>query len=354
MHDVISRDSSAAADIRSAPVAGDVCTYLTVRTPLRVSFFGGGTDYPEYFESKPGAVLGMAITQHIHLAALRRPKFLKHEFQISYSRMERVTSIEDIEHPAIKAALQVMDFHDPIDLNALASLPSQTGLGSSATFMVGLLNLLSLLKGKQRTQYELAMEAIRIEREVLHHVCGVQDQLHAAFGGWNCFEFYGQRISQRPVLAPQETLERLTDAMFLVFTGQVRSAPAAVAAQMEQTLQGKIGEELAASYEMVARGRAVIEDGGPDVVEAFGRLLHQGWILKRSFSPVVSNENINNLYAHGLAHGAMGGKLCGAGSGGFLLFVVKPTDQPRFLAAFEPNSVVRVACDWRGTTPIAA
>jgi D-glycero-alpha-D-manno-heptose-7-phosphate kinase len=346
---MVDRGSELDADFQSKMASEDTCTYLSVRTPLRVSFFGGGTDYPEYFESHPGAVLGMAITQHIHLTALRRPKFLKHEFQISYSRMERVSSIEDIEHPAIKAALQVMDFHDPIDLNALASLPSQTGLGSSATFMVGLLNLLSLLKGKQRTPYELAMEAIRVERDVLKHACGVQDQLHAAFGGWNCFEFHKNRITQRPVLAPQVTLERLTDSMFLVFTGQVRSAPRAIAAQLEQTLQGRIGEELSATYEMVARGLAVIEEGGPDVVEAFGRLLHEGWMLKRRFSPVVSNENINNLYAHGLANGATGGKLCGAGSGGFLLFVVKPADQPLFRSAFEPNSVVRVACDWRGT-----
>jgi D-glycero-alpha-D-manno-heptose-7-phosphate kinase len=340
------------AELASAPSGS--CTYLSVRTPLRVSFFGGGTDYPEYFESKPGAVLGVAITQYVHLTALRRPRFVKHEFQISYSRTERVSSIDDIEHPAIKAALQALDFYDPIDLNALASLPSQTGLGSSATFMVGLLNLLSLFKGKQRTQYELAIEAIRIEREVLHHASGVQDQLFAAFGGWNCFEFHNKRITQRPVLAPQATLERLTESMFLVFTGQVRSAPQTIAAQLEQTVEGRISEELSATYELVERGLRLIEAGGDDMVEAFGRLLHAGWMLKRTFSPMVSNENIDNLYAHGLANGAVGGKLCGAGAGGFLLFVVKPEDRPRFLSAFEPDSIVTVACDWRGTTCLCA
>lgn len=348
----LSKDAAVSSTSREA--AESPCTYLSVRTPLRVSFFGGGTDYPEYFENHPGAVLGMAVNQHIYVTALRRPKFLKHEFQISYSKMERVSSLDEIEHPAIKAALQVMDFQDPIDLNALASLPSQTGLGSSATFMVGLLNLLSLLKGKRRTKYELAMEAIRIEREVLGHVCGVQDQLHAAFGGWNCFEFHKGRITQRPVLAPQETLERLTNSMFLVFTGQTRSAPKAIADQMAQTIQGKIADELGSAYEMVARGLAVIEEGGPDVVEAFGRLLHEGWMLKRRFSASVSNEAIDGLYAHGRANGALGGKLCGAGSGGFLLFVVQPEDQPRFLASFEPNSVVRIECDWRGTVDTAA
>lgn len=328
--------------------------YVTVRTPLRVSFFGGGTDYPEYFAEKPGAVLGMAINQHIYITALQRPKFLKHEFQISYSRLERVSSIEEIEHPAVQAALRLNDFHDPIDLNTLASLPSQTGLGSSATFMVGLLDLLARLNGKTRTKYELAIEAIRMEREELGHVCGVQDQLHAAFGGWNRFDFHGDRIEQRPILAPQSTLEALTGSMYLVFTGQTRSAPQAIAAQIEGTVSGAISDELEAAYALVGRGQALIEAGGPDVVEAFGRLLHEGWMLKRQFSGSVTNEAIDGLYAHGLASGAFGGKLCGAGSGGFLLFVVDPARRQEFLAAFEPNSYVKVECDWHGTTLVSA
>lgn len=327
--------------------------YVTVRTPLRVSFFGGGTDYPEYFANKPGAVLGMAIAQHIYVTALKRPKFMKHEFQISYSRLERVTSIDQIEHPAIKAALRLNDFSDPIDLSTLASLPSQTGLGSSATFMVGLLNLLAHLGGRSRTKYELAMEAIHMERDELGHVCGVQDQLHAAFGGWNRFEFRDGRIEQRPILAPQDTLEALTDSMYLVFTGQTRSAPKAIAAQIEGTVSGAISDELEAAYAMVGRGQELVEAGGPDVVEAFGRLLHEGWMLKRQFSTAVSNPEIDALYAHGLASGAWGGKLCGAGSGGFLLFVVNPARRAAFLSAFEPNSYVKLDCDWHGTTLVS-
>lgn len=324
--------------------------YVTVRTPLRVSFFGGGTDYPEYFAEKPGAVLGMAINQHIYITALQRPKFLKHEFQISYSRLERVSSIEEIEHPAIRAALEAHSFTDPIDLTTLASLPSQTGLGSSATFMVGLLNLLAYLNGTSRTKYELARDAIRMERDVLGHTCGVQDQLHAAFGGWNRFDFHGDRIEQRPILAPQATLEALASSMYLVFTGQTRSAPTAIASQIDGTVSGAISDELAAAYEMVGRGQALIEAGGPDVLEAFGRLLHEGWMLKRQFSPAVSNSDIDALYAHGLANGAYGGKLCGAGSGGFLLFVVDPARREVFLNAFGPDSYVKLGCDWAGTT----
>ena len=200
--------------------------------------------------------------------------------------------------------------------------------------MVGSLEPAVALEGQAAHAYELAMEAVRIERDVLHQACGVQDQLHAAFGGWNCFEFHGKRISQRPVLAPQETLERLTDAMFLVFTGQVRSAPEAVAAQLEQTLQGRIGEELAAR----------LRDGGARTSRDRRRRLRRrsrrsavsstrAGCSKRSFSPVVSNENINNLYAHGRAgeRGVRAASSAGRRSEAFpASFVVKPKDQPRF------------------------
>lgn len=324
--------------------------YTAVRAPLRVSFFGGGTDYPEYFANNSGAVLGMAIDQHIYVTALNRPRFLKHEFQISYSKMERVSSVHEIEHPAIRKALELNNFKDPLDLTTLASLPSQTGLGSSATFMVGLLQLLSEIGQQSRTKYELALEAIRIEREELNHVCGVQDQLHAAFGGWNCFEFKNGKISQQPIMARQSVLETLTKSMYLIFTGQTRSAPQAIATQIENTLSGQISDELQAAYEMVQTARNLIE--GPlssDVVlENFGKLLHEGWMLKRAFSKAVSNENIDNLYHLGRQHGAIGGKLCGAGAGGFLLFVVDPERESDFLTAFEPSSYVKIDCDWDG------
>lgn len=324
--------------------------YTAVRTPLRVSFFGGGTDYPEYFARSPGAVLGMAIDQYIYVTALNRPRFLKHEFQLSYSRLERVSSIAEIAHPAIRKALELHNFVDPFDLTTLASLPSQTGLGSSASFMVGLLKLLAVIGKSNPTKYELALEAIRIERIELGHTCGVQDQLHAAFGGWNCFEFSGEKITQRPVLARQSVLEGLARSMYLVFTGQTRSAPQAIASQIESTVSGKIDDELAAAYEMVNQGLALIERGSDDVVEKFGNLLHQSWVLKRQFARSVSNEDIDNLYEHGRRNGAIGGKLCGAGSGGFLLFVVDLAREDEFLQAFEPTSYVKLGCDWNGVT----
>lgn len=324
--------------------------YFTSRAPLRVSFFGGGTDYPEYYAYKKGSVLGMAINQYIYVSALVRPPFLKYEFSISYSKLERVSRVEDIEHPAIRVALQSLGFDTPIDLTTMATLPSQTGLGSSATFMVALLHLLAEITGQPRTRFELALEAIRLERDVLGHVCGVQDQLHAAFGGWNLFEFSGGRIAQRPVLVPQRILETLTSSLYLVFTGQTRSAPQVLAEQIAYTDSHAIDDELDATHGLVGRALELIERGEPDLVEAFGRLLHEGWNLKKRFSRRISNEAIDALYAHGLANGACGGKLCGAGAGGFLLFAVPPAARETFFNAFEPGSVVDIAVDWHGVT----
>ena len=324
--------------------------HLTGRAPLRVSFFGGGTDYPEYFAEKKGAVLGMAIDQYVYVSALVRPPFVKHEFAISYSKLERVAEIEHIEHPAIRAALQSHGFRTPLDLTTMATLPSQTGLGSSATFMVALLKLLAEITGQQKTKYDLAIEAIRLERDVLGHVCGVQDQLHAAFGGWNVFEFENGRISQRPVLVPQKTLETLTSSLYLVFTGQTRSAPKVLTEQLQHTSSGAIDDELGATLDLVYRALKVVEDGDKDLVAEFGGLLHEGWGLKKRFSKTMSNEGIDGLYAHGLANGACGGKLCGAGAGGFLLFAVPPENREIFFNAFERGSVVDIAVDWNGVS----
>jgi D-glycero-alpha-D-manno-heptose-7-phosphate kinase len=323
--------------------------FVAIATPLRVSFFGGGTDYPEYFSREKGAVLGMALNHHVHIAAQRRPAFLERELQISYSRTERVTSAAEIEHAAIRAAFGALDFDDPVDLSILAALPSQTGLGSSGAFMVGLVNAISRLQGRPLTPMALAKEAIRIEREVLGHVCGVQDQLHAAFGGWNCFQFSGEDIVHRPVCAPVSAMDQLTGSMYLVFTGQTRSAPRAVAAQLDRTVKRQIDRELALAYDLVERGLAILERADEGLVADFGALLHEAWVLKRKFSAVLSNDQIDGLYARGLSHGAIGGKLCGAGGGGFLLFVVPKDRRAEFASAFAGSHLIKVETDWRGS-----
>lgn len=325
--------------------------YITVRTPLRVSFFGGGTDYPEYFQDHPAAVLGMAINRYVYINALRRPPFHSHEFTLSYSKQERVTNIGDIQHPALRVALQEFDHSDPMDISTMADLPAQSGLGSSASFMVGLINLLAAMNHQPMTKLQIAQKAIYLERDVLGHTCGVQDQLHAAFGGLNYFHLTSGRTRINPVLMTAERMKTFRDSLVLVFTGMTRSAPQVLKEQMAATTTGALDQELQAAYTMAQEGLRILEDGTEDCFVAdFGRLLHEGWQRKRKFSASMTNPAIDDLYAQGQKHGAYGGKLCGAGGGGFILFTVPPEQRKSFIAAFEPERILEVDLDTEGTT----
>ncbi len=325
--------------------------YITVRTPLRISFFGGGTDYPEYFMDKPAAVLGMAINRYIYINALRRPAFQSHEFTLAYSQLERVANISDIKHPALRVALEAFKHTHPLDMSTLANLPAQSGLGSSGSFMVGLINLLATLNNKPMTKLQIAQMAIDLERDKLKHVCGVQDQLHAAFGGLNFFYLTGGRTRISPVLMTADRLRYFLDSLVLVFTGQTRSAPQVLKEQMEATQSGSLDKDLARYYEMAQEGLKILEEDSPQTfIRSFGELMHEGWKRKRGFSDAMSNSAIDELYDEGRRRGAYGGKLCGAGGGGFLLFVVPPEKRQSFIRSFEPERILEVDLDMQGTT----
>lgn len=328
--------------------------YITVRTPLRISFFGGGTDYPEYFRDNPAAVLGMAINRYVYINALRRPSFLRHEFTIAYSKMERVTDIHQIEHPAVRVALEYFHHDCPMDLSTMADLPAQSGLGSSASFMVGLINLLATLNNQPMTKLQIAKLAVELERDRLGHTCGVQDQLHAAFGGINYFELTGGRTRINPVLMMADRLQHFRDSLVLVFTGMTRSAPQVLKEQMAATSSGQLNAELHATYEMAQEGVRILEDVAEgSYVQEFGKLMHEAWQRKRKFSASMTNPDIDDLYNLGLKNGAIGGKLCGAGGGGFVLFVVPREMRSRFIASFEPERILEVDVDTHGTTILA-
>ncbi|MDD3371456.1 MAG: hypothetical protein PHE27_06495 [Alphaproteobacteria bacterium] len=329
-------------------------SYISVRTPLRVSFFGGGTDYPEYFRDHPAAVLGMAINRYVYINALRRPAFSNHEFTLAYSQLERIAKIEDIQHPALRVALQEFKHHRPLDISTMADLPAQSGLGSSASFMVGLINLLATLNDKSMTKLQIAQMAIDLEREKLCHTCGVQDQLHAAFGGINYFDLSDGRIRINPILMTAERLKIFRDSLVLVFTGLTRSAPKVLKEQMAATSAGKIDKDLNCYYEMAKEGvRLLDETPENDFVRSFGKLMHEGWLRKRQFSGSISNPDIDDLYQKGLDCGAYGGKLCGAGGGGFILFVVPPEMRNAFISCFEAERILEVDLDTQGTSIIS-
>lgn len=324
---------------------------IVSRAPLRVSFFGGGTDYPEYFQRAPGAVLGMAINKYVYVMGLSLSDTLDFRYRVSYSRIETVSDPAEIEHPVVRAVLQHYDIRESLALSVLTDLPSRSGLGSSSSFTVCCVNLVAHLQGRPVTKLDLAREAIYIERALLHENVGVQDQHHAAFGGLNRFEFHESRVRICPVQMPWQCLAALNESLFLVYTGINRYASKVLDEQMERTRGRAIEDHLSHLYALTEQGVGVLEGQDPDrMLIEFGAMLHESWETKKQLSPRVSNPQIDALYDATRAAGALGGKLCGAGSGGFLLVLVPPNRQRAFRERMAGASIVPITQDTLGAT----
>lgn len=324
---------------------------IVSRTPLRVSFFGGGTDYPEYFERARGAVLGMAVDKYVYISALRLSSILDYRYRVSYSRIETVTDAAQIQHPVVRAVIAHYGVQDALDLSIMADLPAKSGLGSSSSFTVGFLNLVAALQKRQITKLDLARHAVFVERGLLEENVGVQDQYHAAFGGLNRFDFGKDRTRISPVPMTGPCLDALTSSLFLLYTGITRFASATLDEQMEKTRSGSVDRDLSHLLALTDQAVGVLEGGDPEAMLAeFGAMLHEGWETKKRLSSRVSNPGIDALYAAAREAGALGGKLCGAGSGGFLLMLVPPERQARFHAALPNVAITRIGLDTIGST----
>lgn len=324
---------------------------MVSRTPLRISFFGGGTDYPEYFQRARGAVVGMAIDQYVYVSMLRLSNILQYRYRVSYSRVETVAEISAIKHPVVRHLLSHYGVDTALDIGVMADLPARSGLGSSSSFTVGLLNLVFTLQGKVTTKLDLARNAVFVERELLNENVGVQDQYHAAFGGMNRFDFEGARTRISPVQMTGPCQAALIGSLFLVYTGVTRFASATLCEQMKRTRDGVIDQELSHLLTLTAQSVSVLESDDPErMLIEFGTMLHEGWETKKRLSPRVSGPEINSLYDSGRAAGAVGGKLCGAGSGGFLLMLVPPERQMKFRAALRGNAIIPIGLDTCGST----
>ncbi len=324
---------------------------ITSRTPLRVSFFGGGTDYPEYFKRSRGAVLGMAINKYIYISALPLASFIQYKYRVSYRIVETVMSIEDIQHPVVRAVLSSNGIKTALDINIISDLPASSGLGSSSAFTVGLVNLIKALDGNGLTRLDLGLEAIRIEREVLGERVGIQDQLHASFGGLNKFDFVDDRIHITPVRMRQEVQHRLMSSLYLIYTGMQRYASEVLKEQIDATKEKKVDTDLQSLHSLTDQALKVLEGADPEkVVRDFGVMMHEGWQLKRRLSSKITNSAIDGLYEKSLAAGALGGKLCGAGNGGFLLVVVPPERIGAFRDRMADNYIIKVELDKLGST----
>lgn len=307
---------------------------IITRTPFRISFFGGGTDYPQWFREHGGAVLATAIDKYCYINCRYLPPFFQHRSRVIYHQIENVSRNEDIAHPAVRACLAALGIVEGVEIHHDADLPARTGLGTSSSFVVGLLNALRAMRREACAPAELARAAIEIEQVRLAENVGVQDQIIAALGGFQLLRFRSSGEFQAEALRlPQERMLELQASLHLYFTGYSRTA-SQIARQQLQQMPRHIAEmhDLAA---MAEAGAAVLQmaSGG---VEEFGRLLAQGWALKRRLSEQISNSSIDGLYEQGRSAGAIGGKLLGAGGGGFLLFCVPAERSRAFREAMRP------------------
>ena len=295
------------------------------RTPYRVSFFGGGTDYPAWYRANGGAVLSAAIARYCYITCRWLPPFFAHKSRIVYSIIEDVTRVEDIQHPAVREALLHLGIREGIEIHHDGDLPKMTGLGTSSSFTVGLLHALHALRGEFRSKMQLAEEAIHVERDRCGDRVGSQDQVCAAFGGLNHIRFApDDAISVDPIPLPAERMTAFQDSLLLFFTGFSRYSSEVVAEQLQNVPRKQ--KELAEMAAMVGQGIRFLTEGR-DLAD-FGRLLHESWLLKRSLSSRVSTPEIDSMYAAARQAGATGGKITGAGGGGFLLLYVEPDRQP--------------------------
>lgn len=320
---------------------------LISRAPLRISFFGGGTDYPEYFLQHGGAVLATAIDKFCYLTASPFPSQLfDYTIRLSYRQVELVKSITEIEHNVYRECLKFCGLDKDIELHNVADLPAFTGLGSSSTFTVALLHALHSFKGEFVRPLDLAYEAIYVERHLLKDQVGCQDQLMAAVGGFNVVEFRTEEniIVHRIPISPQRLAE-FEQHIFVVFTGIQRKAATVVAQQLQKV--GDNTETLKKMRGMVDKGWDILTSN--QSFQAFGELLHQAWLAKRSLDAVISNSIIDEIYQQGISAGAWGGKLLGAGAGGFMLFFAPPELHNNLQQVFGDRQILPVKINAPGS-----
>lgn len=295
---------------------------IITRTPFRMSFFGGGTDMKDFFQEYGGAVLSTTFDKYCYVNVRHLPRFFDYSTEVAYSKIERVTALEDIQHPAVRNAMKMLDMHE-IRLTYEADLPARSGLGTSSSFAVGMLNAFHALKGKYVDKKRLADEAIYLERELCQEEGGWQDQIAASFGGFNRINFSKDGYDVLPVIISKERKSQLNKSLMMFFTGFTRFS-----SDVQKANSGMSQEKIHRLQEMqllVDKAEAILTDKHSDL-DDFGRLLDYTWQLKRKTGNAVTNNNIDSIYSAGLKAGALGGKLLGAGGGGFLLFYV-PLDK---------------------------
>lgn len=319
---------------------------IIVRTPFRISFFGGGTDYPAWYQEHGGAVLATTIDKYCYITCRKLPPFFEHRYRLVYSNIEMVKEISEIQHPAVRAVLEWSGEDYGLEIHHDGDLPARSGLGSSSSFTVSLVNVMQALKGKYVSKEMLAKNAIHIEQQIIKENVGSQDQISAAYGGFNRIEFktHNSGFDVSPVVIDKKRRQELESHLMLCFTGFSRIA-STIASSKIQNLKNRFNE-LMKMREMVDEAIHILQN--PSIqIEKFGELLHQSWLYKRTLSDKVSNAEIDELYDTARNAGAIGGKILGAGGGGFLLLFVKPELQEKVRQSL--NKLIHVPFQFEDT-----
>ena len=304
---------------------------IITKTPFRISFFGGGTDMPSFFNENGGAIISTTFDKYCYVNVRHLPPFMPYFSELVYSKIERVNNIDDIVHPLIRECMRLHDIHE-IRLTYEGDLPARTGLGTSSTFAVGMLNAFCALKGKMMSKSQLAQEAIRVEREILQEHGGWQDQVAAAFGGLNRVDFKENQFKVSPIVIHPDRKAQLDNNLMLFYTGITRFS-----SEVQKDTFARPVDKITQLKEMLALvndAQAILENKNADLND-FGRMLDHTWKLKRRIGSKVSNGSIDELYERGIKAGALGGKLLGAGGGGFLLFYVEQEKQQNVIKALD-------------------
>ena len=317
---------------------------IAIRTPLRVSLFGGGTDIPEYFKEYGGQVTGFTINKYIHIFASKIDIDQGFKIRLSYKKNEDVLNIEDIQHPIFREVLKLYDFDDMYHFSTMSCLPSGAGLGSSSSFTVGLIKILNMIKGINESKLQIAKKAISIERDILEESGGWQDQLHASFGGVNTFKFYNNSIDHINSAIDKDSIQKLNNSMYILHTGITRNAR-----DVEKSKIENINVDLLkATHDLAIEGEKYIHDAKEISIKEVGLLLNEGWKIKKSLSKKVSNSEIDNIYNIIMDNGAYGAKLCGAGGGGFFLVLSNPQSLKKIRKNLPKSVLSKIRIDFNG------
>ena len=319
---------------------------IIARTPYRISFFGGGTDYPAWFREHGGRVLSATINRYCHITCRFMPPFFDFKSRVVWSHIEVLRENRDVLHPVLKALFDHMGLDQGIELTHNGDLPAQSGLGSSSSFTVCALHALHALQGTMVTKRDLAHQAIHVEQELLRENVGIQDQIAAAHGGFNRIDItHDGNYAVHPMTLDPLRQQEFERHLILLYTGQSRRATNIAAEQIKNTPNKT--KELEAMQAMVDDAIGIVTGTGP--IAEFGKLIHEGWEIKRTLASAIAPAFVNEIYDTARKHGALGGKLLGAGGGGFMLLFAKPENHVAILEALSSLLVVPIELERAGS-----